>query len=269
MDITWIQQVCDEFIDSSGLNRVDPAVALEPSLAGMAMYEYPLIGIAKADDPLFNRLLEPEVVGPHFRLPGQWLPEAVSVISLFFPYAAEVKASNRLDPMWPSNQWLHARIEGQEMINAVSRHVVDRLVGQGFQAVAPSLHPDFRRLTKPFSSNWSERHVAHVAGLGTFGLSAVFISRKGAAGRIASVVTNASMEPTARDYDSHDAWCTHCGACVPRCKLGALSISGKDKEVCGQFTEEVTKKKYAPRYGCGKCYVAVPCESRAPGLPRQ
>jgi len=266
MNIAWIQEVCDEFIDSSGLNRVDPTVALEPALEGMAMYEHPLIGIARADDPLFRRLLDPEVVGPHFRLPEVWLPDAASVISLFLPYSDEVKASNRLDPLWPSNQWLHARIEGQEMINALSRHLVDRIEGEGHQAIAPSLHPDFRRLTKPFSSNWSERHVGHVAGLGTFGLSYVFITRKGAAGRLASVVTTSPMEPTPREYETHDAWCTYCGACIPRCTLGALSKSGKDKEICGQFTDGVTKKKYAPRYGCGKCYVAVPCENRAPGL---
>lgn len=264
--------ICRTFMDAPGRNRVTDSEALRPELAGLRMYDGPLLGVARADDPLFDRLRESDVVGPQFRAPREWLPEAVSVVSLFLPYSREVIETNRVDAVWPSDEWLHARIEGQAMINRLAEHLLDAFRGAGHLAVAPALHPEFRVFPAPAAvpgagpvSNWSERHVAFVAGLGTFGLSTAFITRRGAAGRLTSLVTSLSLPATARPYFRHDEYCNHCGACVRRCRHGALSKDGKDKERCRAFVEGVTLEKYRPRYGCGKCYVAVPCERSAPG----
>ncbi len=176
MNTESLKRLCDDFLETSGLNRVDASLALRPELAGMAMFEPPLLGVAKADDPLFDELLRPGVVGPHFRLPKQWTGGAASVVSLFFPHTPAVSKSNRADPVWASDEWLHARIEGQEMIDRLTEHAVEALRAEGHEAVAPSLSPEFTVMRDPMASNWSERHVAYVAGLGTFGISSVFIS---------------------------------------------------------------------------------------------
>lgn len=272
-----IAALCRAFLDESGLNLVADSAALRPDLAGLHLYDHPHLGVAAADDPLFLELLRPEAVGPHFLTPRQWLPEAASVVSIFLPYSRTVTESNRADPVWPSDEWLHARIEGQHMINQLLGRLGDELRRASFLAVSPTLHPGFLvwqtpifpspdpAVTANLTSNWSERHVAFVAGQGTFGLSTAFISRHGAAGRLASVVTDLELPATARDYTAHDEYCSHCGACVRRCRIGALSMRGKDKDRCCAFVDGTTREKYRPRYGCGKCYVAVPCERNAPG----
>lgn len=271
---------CRAFMDESGLNLVAGPDAIRPELVGLRMYDQPRFGVASADDPLFLDLLRPEAIGPHFRTPRQWLPRAASVVSVFLPYSRAVTESNRRDPVWPSDEWLHARVEGQKMINGLSGHLAGELRRAGHQAVSPALHPDFKVWQRPFfpppdpsveanlTSNWSERHVAFVAGLGTFGLSTAFITPWGAAGRLASVVTELALPATAREYTRFDEYCSRCGACVKRCRVGALSTLGKDKDRCCAFVDGAAREKYAPRYGCGKCYVAVPCERGAPGKKR-
>ncbi|MDR1519302.1 MAG: epoxyqueuosine reductase, partial [Planctomycetota bacterium] len=187
------------------------------------------------------------------------------------PFSQKVVESNRLDQDWPSAEWLHARIEGQRLIGAVQRHLIEQLQASGFEAVAPSLHPQFaswnrrplhsRQGGTDYSSNWSERHVAHAAGLGTFGLSAALITSLGVAGRLGSVVTNLELPATSLPYQVFDEYCLHCGVCARNCRCLAISPGKgkKDKQICSAFLE-ITRNRYRPRYGCGKCYVNVPCE---------
>ena len=60
-------------------------------------------------------------------------------------------------------------------------------------------------------------------------------------------------------------YCTRCGACARNCPVGAITLDhGKNNIICNQYVEQ-TKKDYAPRYGCGKCQVGVPCEMGRPG----
>jgi len=53
---------------------------------------------------------------------------------------------------------------------------------------APAIQPYFKVQDGPKGqfSNWSERHIAYVAGLGTFSLADSFITEKGAANRVAA-----------------------------------------------------------------------------------
>lgn len=271
-----VYAVARAFSDESPLNRVREDAALRPDLAGMRMYAPPLMGVAAAGDPLFAELRRPGVIGRHFQPPRDWLPEAESVISFFHPFTDQVIASNRVDPEDPSAEWLHARIEGQTYIDNACRRLVDALRAAGFKAVAPSVDERFWLWAKPagrrddgtevpgFTSNWSERHVAHVAGLGTFGLSAAFITQQGVGGRLGSVVTNLRLEPDVRPYSRHDEYCNHCGACVKACPVGAITPGvGKDKAVCSRRVD-LMKEKHAPRYGCAKCNVKAPCARSIP-----
>jgi epoxyqueuosine reductase QueG len=263
-----------DFVNSAPLNYVAKEIALKPELAGMRIFDEPIFGYAAADDPMFAEQKKPEIIGAHYVLPGEWLPGARTVISVFLPFTAVVKKANAVDMSWPAYEWLHARIEGQQFQNAICKYMKSRCEADGVSCVAPMIDPRFaggnpqvkdKSQQACYTSNWSERHAAHICGLGTFGLSRGLITAKGIAGRFISFIINAKFEPLPRPYTRYDEYCTRCGACVRNCPAGAISLErGKDHPPCAAFVEHVIAEKYKPRYGCGKCQVKVPCENRIP-----
>ena len=273
-----IQKELAEYIKTAPGNHLAAEDALSPDMAGMPFFEEPLVGVARADDPLFEELRRPGVIGPWFRLPGEWLPGARSVVSVFFPYSGEIK--RREDPARPepSPAWLNARIDGERFVNETAGFLAGRLREEGFEAVIPTAVPgEFWSVWEPgtnpekmsdptvgFTSPWSERHVAFVCGLGTFGLSAGLITAKGICGRFRSIVTTAELPPTERPYHDVHEYCTHCNQCARNCPVGAIDpVTGKCHDLCSARIHE-SKRLYAPRYGCGKCQVGVPCMSGIP-----
>jgi epoxyqueuosine reductase QueG len=252
-------------------------IALRPDLAGMRIFGEPLTGYAAAGDPFFGELKKPGVIGPHFLAPREWLEQAETVISLFLPFTGGVRAANRESMDWPADEWLHARIEGQAFQDQICNFGVELFRRQGIEAVSPMEDSRFSR-TSPvtqnkeeqdyYTSNWSERHTAYVCGLGTFGLSKGLITRKGIAGRYVSVITAAEFESDKRPYAGIYDYCTRCGVCGRNCPAGAISLEkGKSHPLCSAFVES-TGVKHAPRFGCGKCQVRVPCEGRIPAPQR-
>jgi len=273
MDKAYLEKALKECVADSPENYVQKEIALKPDLGGMQIYDEPLIGYASAEDPFFAGLKKPGVIGSHFIGPAEWLPGAKTVISLFLPFTNRVRSSNSLDMAWPSTEWLHARVEGQTLQDRICRFAEELLKKEGFSALAPMidlrfkmgnpLEPD-KTKQESYSSNWSERHAAYAAGLGTFGLSRGLITRKGVAGRFISVITTAFFEPDKRAYTGIYDYCISCGACVRNCPVGAISKEkGKMHSPCSKFLD-TTKAKHLPRYGCGKCQVKVPCEDKAP-----
>ena len=119
-----------------------------------------------------------------------------------------------------------------------------------------------------FASNWSERHAAFAAGLGTFSLTRGLITKRGMAGRFGSVIVDLPLEVSPRPYREPYEYCIRCGACARRCPAGAISLErGKEQAPCKAYLGR-QKQLYAPRYGCGKCQTAVPCEAGIPIAPR-
>ncbi len=107
------------------------------------------------------------------------------------------------------------------------------------------------------------------ASLKPFGLSTCLITEKGTAGRLGSVVTTLPLRPDARPYTRYDEYCTRCGMCAQRCFAGSIDREkGKDRGVCERLLDE-RKIQHAPRYGCGKCNVRVPCEREKPKTARR
>jgi epoxyqueuosine reductase QueG len=248
-----VQERVDEFVLRSPENLV-------PDLAMMRMYECPLIGVASAEDGLWNVLKQPDVVGPQHLSPTEWLEGAVSVISCFLPFTERVRSANRIEG-WPATEWLYGRYEGENFNRALRRFMEDMVQKAGGRALAPALDARFAKAN--FRSNWSERHVAFIAGLGTFSLNRSLITSRGSAGRLASVVTDLALEPTPRPYTETEEYCTKCGACIRRCPPVAIDTGGKNNAICFPFLQE-TLLRHKPRYGCGKCQTAVPCESQIP-----
>ena len=253
MQLNTITAALTDYTQTSPLNRVQ-------DLADLKIFDSPLIGVASAEDELFPQLRQPSIIIETYLMPTDWLPAAKSIISFFLPFSAEVRASNR-QPGNPSIEWLYGRIEGQAFVVAVGNLLVDLLKQSGYEAVFPTVDSRFKIVNR--RSNWSERHTAFIAGLGTISLNRSLITKAGAAGRLGSVITDLELTPTERYYQQFDENCSHCGVCINRCPAGAINCDGKDHAICDAFLE-TTRQQFAPRYGCGKCQTAVPCETGIP-----
>ena len=90
-------------------NTVPADKALE-HCEGLVIFEEPVFGVSRADDPIYRTFKEKEVIGDNFLLPAEWLAEARSVISFFLPFTETVKRSNRGEPEKTSPEWLHGRV---------------------------------------------------------------------------------------------------------------------------------------------------------------
>jgi len=281
----FIEGIIKDFVRTSPSNRLD-------AFGGEPIFEKPLIGFADGDDPLFEEYRK--VVHKNHYLPRDILSkyltetlkieapafENVSVISFVLPINPETLKSNALEKEGPSLRWNNTRWKGQDFITEISKQLVSVLEGLGVWAVAPDLTPFFEidRTPGAYSSNWSQRHMAYAAGLGTFSLNDGFITPKGMAMRCGSVVTNIKLTPSVRPYANHLANCLFyatgkCGVCIRRCPGDALSEKGHDKLKCLRILFETQKPwiegAHGPGYiglyaGCGLCQTGVPCEHRIP-----
>ncbi|MBN1401972.1 MAG: epoxyqueuosine reductase [Anaerolineae bacterium] len=244
----------------------------------------PLVGFARGDDPIFERFKE--AVGPFHWTPWEIFsqthpdsgatPAELTIISWVLPQTLATKCDSRQQTTWPPERWARSRIYGEEFNNKLRRHVVAVLEARGYTALAPFLSPHFA--TQPserflIASTWSERHVAHASGLGTFGLCDGLITPVGKAMRVGSVVARIGIPPTPRPYRHHQAYCLFyakgtCGECMRRCPVGAITEKGHDKAICRQHlnrTREYVESTYKFKgYGCGLCQTGVPCESGIP-----
>jgi epoxyqueuosine reductase len=273
----WIQKLIEEFIATSPQNTIhDPA--------GEPAWDDALVGFASGADRIWQQYKE--YVGPFHWTPwevfSQHRPEAnagaedLTVISWVLPQRESIRKSNRKAKKFPSEGWARIRVYGEEFNAALRRHIVDRLTQAGHPAVAPMLVSNWTVVKSErfsYASSWSERHAAHAAGLGTFGLCDGLITAKGKAMRVGSVVAKMRIAPTPRPYSDHRAYCLFfangtCGKCIDRCPAKAISRKGHDKEKCRQHllrAREYVKRAYKfEGYGCGLCQVGVPCESGIP-----
>jgi epoxyqueuosine reductase len=263
---------------------------------GERIFGKPLVGFADGDDAIFKKYKE--IIGDFHLTPREALEMSlkskegsqkrlhhVSVVSFILPVTYETRLSLRKESLVTSLRWNHTRWHGQDFIYELSRYLVNLLENHGFLAVAPEL-ADFyklKNLPSGFISNWSQRHIAYAAGLGTFSLNDGFITARGMAMRCGSVVTNAKITPSPRVYKGHLANCLFytegsCRRCAARCPAGAISEKGHDKNKCLEFLhirqKEILKELgrdegYIGRYlGCGLCQTKVPCESRIPPRTR-
>ncbi|MCB2358990.1 DUF362 domain-containing protein [Clostridium estertheticum] len=267
-------RIASDFVENSKDNYVSNEIAISESIVGMKIFETPIFGFAASDDDYFTLFKEPTVIGKHFSTPKEWLSQSKSVISFFLPFSEVVKRGNRREKVWPSEEWLHGRIEGQVFINKLCIYLKSELINAGYNSIVPTMDERFwmkgelnNNSPHPeasFTSNWSERHAAFVGGLGTFGLSKGLITSKGMSGRIGSVITELYLSPKKREYENIYEYCSKCGACVKKCPVNAISLDkGKNHIICSNFVD-TTYEKYKPRYGCGKCQTGVPCESHIP-----
>jgi len=242
-----------------------------PGMSGaVPILEAPLVGFAAADDPLFELYRDPEVIGPEFRTPLDYMPEAKSVAGLFFPFAPEVRSRVRQEKELASPTWKAAYGRNFELVDIFLDILVPKLEGEGVRVFQPNRDPGMVRKQVPtedgedvhFSVSWSNRHAMYAAGMGTFGMHRHIITEKGCCGTTASFITDAELIPTKREYAGVYDWCLQCGKCSARCPAGAIPEAGlRNLRKCAAHGSMVREQ-----YGgyCGKCLTAIPCEDRAP-----
>jgi len=260
---TDIVNFLQDFSDTSTQNSVLGNIALSPECVGIRMFEWPLVGVSSARDKIYKKYKKPEIVGENYMLPSEWMDSAQSVISIFNPFTQHIKDSNS-DGDMPSYEWMHGRIEGQAYVVAAAQALADHLRSKGGQAMVPVADERFTVYSQPkIYSNWSERHAAYIAGLGTFSLNRAIITQKGIAGRFCSVITDSELAADEREYTGLYDNCSLCGACRRACPADAINKNGKTHVPCYKFLEKVNKQ-YPSYYGCGKCQCSMPCESNIP-----
>ncbi len=248
-------------------------------------WDSPLIGFAAGSDPLFKSYKK--LIGEFHWTPAEVMqmvyPDTafdeneLSIICWILPQTENTLAAQCCEDKLPSSRWVYSRHYGEKFNEYLRATVRDTFTAAEVKSAAPAITAGFGyRESENFglASNWSERHVAYAAGLGTFGLSDGFITEKGKAVRIGSIIINAKIEPDKRKYNSHTdncLWYTEgtCGACIKRCPAQAISAKGHDKEACFNYIKTVTAPHAEKILGiyetpCGLCQVKIPCERRNP-----
>lgn len=262
MEKRLLIKIAEEYIRFSEGNYITENNAISHEAIGMKIFEDPILAFGSAEDDYFEMFKKPWIIGEHFITPKSWLPQAKTVISFFLPFSESVREGNKQDMTWPSDEWLHGRIEGQTLLNKLALFLKKELENAGYHSLVPSLDERYREAK--YSSNWSERHVAFVCGHGTFSLSKGLITQRGMAGRFGSLITELHLSPDERTYENVYEYCVMCGKCVQNCPVKAISLeNGKNHAICAKFLD-ITAQKFKPRYGCGKCQIGVPCESGIP-----
>ena len=273
----WIEKVIRDFWAS-------PANSLENG-TGEPAWDEPLTAYARGDDPLFEQLKRD--IGPFYWTPLEAFrlefpkietdAAQLTVISYVLPQTEATRLDQRQATEVPAERWARSRFQGEEFNCALRLHLARQLTRAGYPAVAPERSTEFAyRQSERFglASNWSERHTAWIAGLGTFGLSDGLITRVGKAVRFGSVVVQLQLEATPRPYVGHQDWCLwhakgSCGVCMQRCPADAITAAGHDKPKCFDYIRKITAPYVHEHYAtgatpCGLCQVKIPCEARSP-----
>ena len=270
-----IEKEIKSFTRQSRQNRM-------PTPDNAVIFDEPLVQFAAGDDPIFTEYKT--IIAPTHLTPREALSQAcnnssndikarLSIISWILPITSQTRESNRRHKTIPSRLWSHTRWYGEKFNDALRAHVVEILTNMGYPAVAPVLLSSFKMYTgeNGMYSNWSERHIAYAAGLGTFSLSDGFITERGIAHRCGSVVTTLELPVSHRTASSPYSNCLFhvsgkCGVCIKRCPSGAITEKGHDKNKCFQHLHDIG---YSPNKlydnnksvaGCGLCQTKVPCE---------
>jgi len=224
------------------------------------LYREPLVGYASASDPIFDDMKK--IIGPHHLHPKEIFPEAITVVSFFLPFEKELVKLNWQSPD-PVKEWIQAKSETDCLIEKINEKLKAELAEENIQSVVPGTVFDYK--SKGFDVAWSHKSAAYAAGLGTFGVNQMLITKAGCAGRFGTLLISAEIPPTPRPKEE---FCRYkkgekCLVCVDRCPAGALSVRGLDKEKCYRYLQENARAfPELNQFACGKCATG-PCALRS------
>lgn len=225
-------------------------------------WKRPLVRFADAAAPLYAQLKE--LVSPTHLLPEDILPGATVVVLYFLPFEEWIGCANEGGSA-PAVEWAVAYNETNTMFPQLNEHLITVIEGLGYQAAQPDGSRSGTLSSERIYSDWSMRHMAVMAGLGTFGLNNLLITENGCCGRMSSVVCNLPVTP---DGSLPEEACLHkrtggCGACIRNCPTGALSEHDAfRRRDCWAHLQSF--KGTVGATACGKCITGLPCTFTRP-----
>ncbi|MGM0379586.1 MAG: epoxyqueuosine reductase [Bacillota bacterium] len=221
-------------------------------------WKEPIIKFANADDKDFHKLKK--IVTPTHALPKDFLKNAKTVVAYFLPFEEKIAKSN-IDGKFCSEKWAKAYLETNQLISKLNRYIKSELEKKNFKAsLIPATH-NFDE--KTLKSDWSHRHVANIAGLGTFGINNMLITEKGCCGRIGSIITDIEIVSSEKIKQENCLYKynSSCKKCIDNCNIKSLKDNNFDRFKCYDFLLE--NDKFHTNLGlidaCGKCCVNLPC----------
>jgi epoxyqueuosine reductase QueG len=232
--------------------------------AGGAFWKSPLVAVVSAENGRFVGLKRS--VGERHLLPADVLPGAKGIVVYFVPFADRIAASN-IPGRSASAEWAEAYLRTNKLIADIS-DAAERLMGEyGYRTgKIPATHNfDERSLI----SDWSHRHVAEIAGLGSFGLNNMLITDGGCCGRLGSIVTDCEF-PAAGGFVFRERCLNKlngsCGICRIKCVADAYRPDGFNRHECYSICLENAELHKSLGFAdvCGKCLVGLPCSLADP-----
>jgi len=230
----------------------------------------PITGFADAHHPLIRELHKS--VGPKHVMPDDVISGAKTVIAYYIPFTRELAAGNRGGTA-ASRQWAVAYEETNALFSDLNAGLIRLLEEEGWRAAVTPEAVKFDRTE--LISNWSQRHFARAAGIGTFGINNMLITKTGCCGRCSTVVTDMDTE---HDRPLTEELCLYkkngsCGVCMKVCPAEALGPNGYDRHKCysvcrknaeiyrdlGSSYEDDAENGTVGSEVCGKCVVNGPC----------
>lgn len=235
----------------------------------------PLVGFADANHKDIFRIRE--CTFEEHLMPRDILEDPTIIIAYFVPFTKDIAQSN-IDGELASEKWILTYQETNKMFIKLNDYIIKIIEKMGYNAAICKVASDFK--TDILKSKWSHRHMAKIAGLGTFGINNMLITKEGCCGRYFTIVTNLPVSP---DKPLEEEKCLYkrnksCLVCVKRCFSGALNENNYDRFKCYETCmksfntyENLYGNKDAekgkPRGGsqvCGKCVVNLPCSFKQP-----
>lgn len=202
--------------------------------------------------------------------PTIFYPHAKPLSFFFVPFTLEITVGN-IDGKFASNDWGRSLSLTNELIEDISQFLKDTFIENGYHSELTPATYNFDPVS--LSARWSHKHLAHISGLGRFGINAQMITPSGCSGRLGSLVTEADLgnHPlvTAEHLCLHKAGQV-CMKCIKNCPVNAVSVKGIDRHRCNQRLQD-NLKRFAARPDmtddmevCAKCVAGMPCSLTSP-----
>jgi len=226
-------------------------------------WKQPLISFIDINDPEINKIKE-ITHGAHL-LPNEILNSAQSVVCFFIPFEDGLIKSN-ISGYYASTEWAETYIRTNTLIGKISRNIEVLMNTAGYEVgKIPATH-NFKKET--LISNWSHRHLAYLAGLGTFGINNMLITENGCCGRFGSIVTNYLVQDRIKISEEKCLYKINksCGICINKCVTEAYENNEFNRFKCYEVCLENVDYHKSIGYAdvCGKCLVGLPCSNKDP-----